>query len=232
MMRYIPTDKYTVAWFKLAECVAKGEKEKAFGVYRLLMHSLEDKAYAHQLEGDLLGAFHDERALEKYEHAAQLYVTNHRPKEAIALYEELVIMNLDNTRAMHCLLELYNKHKKPEHYAAKIIRLAQLFVAKRSLLHIERLIDMLPSCTISDEAVKSSIELCIQMVRKEEVETGVIEKMIQKTVLYAASQTNSHLLEQFLSELRQISSRWYQYARDYIASNELNSAICLNSKSI
>ena len=30
-MRYIPNDKYTIAWFKLAECVTKGEKEKAFG---------------------------------------------------------------------------------------------------------------------------------------------------------------------------------------------------------
>lgn len=113
-MRYIPTDKYTVAWFKLAECVAKGEKEKAFGVYRLLMHSIEDKAYAHQLEGDLLGAFQDERALEKYEHAAQLYMSNNRWKEAIALYEELVTMNPHNSKAAHCLLELYKKHKKPD----------------------------------------------------------------------------------------------------------------------
>jgi hypothetical protein len=219
MMRYIPTDKYTVAWFKLAECVAKGEKEKAFGVYRLLMHSLEDKAYAHQLEGDLLGAFHDERALEKYEHAAQLYVINHRPKEAIALYEELVLMNLDNARAMHCLLELYNKHKKPEQYAPKIIRLAQLFIAKKNLSPIERLIDMLPSCTASDETAKSSIELCTQIVQKEEAESHVIEKVVQKTALYVTSQVNTHLLEQLLSELKQINSHWYQCARDYITSN-------------
>lgn len=219
-MRYIPTDKYTVAWFKLAECVAKGEKEKAFGVYRLLMHSLEDKAYAHQLEGDLLGAFHDERALEKYEHAAQLYVANHRWKEAIALYEELVVMNLDNTRAVRCLLELYNKHQKPEQYAAKIIRLAQLFFAKRRFLHIGQLIDTLPCCIISDEATRVSIELCEQMVRKEEVESRVIEKMIQKTTLYAAAQKNTHLLEQFLSTLKQINSIWYQYAMDYIALDE------------
>ncbi len=108
-MRYIPTDKYTVAWFKLAECVAKGEKEKAFGVYRLLMHSLEDKAYAHQLEGDLLGAFHDERALEKYEHAAQLYVTDQRWKEAIALYEELVSASGCEQRFVKKLLELYTQ---------------------------------------------------------------------------------------------------------------------------
>lgn len=127
-MRYIPTDKYTVAWFKLAECVAKGEKEKAFGVYRLLMHSLEDKAYAHQLEGDLLGAFQDERAFEKYEHAAQLYMANNRWKEAIALYEELVVMTPDNTKAIRCLLELYKKHKKPEH-AEKLIEKTVSYLA-------------------------------------------------------------------------------------------------------
>lgn len=143
-MRYIPTDKYTVAWFKLAECVAKGEKEKAFGVYRLLMHSLEDKAYAHQLEGDLLGAFQDERALEKYEHAAQMYVCNHRYKEAIALYEELALMNADNARSIHCLLELYSKYKKPEQYGPKIIHLLHSLFASKRISHFEQLIDMLP----------------------------------------------------------------------------------------
>lgn len=132
MMRYIPTDKYTVAWFKLAECVAKGEKEKAFGVYRLLMHSLEDKAYAHQLEGDLLGAFQDERALEKYEHAAQLYVANNRWKEAIALYEEIASMTVDNSRAIHCLVQLYTKNKKPEQCAHKIVELAHRLIEKNN----------------------------------------------------------------------------------------------------
>ena len=59
MMKHLPSDKYNVAWFKLAECVARGEKEKALGVYRLLVHSLDEPAFIRQLEGDLLLAFKD-----------------------------------------------------------------------------------------------------------------------------------------------------------------------------
>ena len=41
---------YSVAWFKLAEFVTRKEKERAFGVYRLLSHSIADRAFAAQLE--------------------------------------------------------------------------------------------------------------------------------------------------------------------------------------
>lgn len=217
MMRYIPTDKYTVAWFKLAECVAKGEKEKAFGVYRLLMHSLEDKAYAHQLEGDLLGAFQDDRALEKYEHAAQMYMSNNRWKEAIALYEELIIMSPENARAMHCLLELYTKHKKPEQYASKIIKLANSFFSKKNFLYASQLIDMLPECAVPQEAVQACISLCMQVIKKNELEAHQIEKLLGKTLFYLINETQTNLLAIFLSDLEQINAHWYCIAQNYMS---------------
>lgn len=110
-MRYVPNDKYTIAWFKLAECVAKGEKEKAFGVYRLLKHSLEDQAYAYQLEGDLLSAFGDEKAAEKYAHAARLYYHNNQHKEAVALYEELILLTPHEVPLyLQCIVGLIQQH--------------------------------------------------------------------------------------------------------------------------
>src|SRR3990172_10433854 len=72
-MRQVPAEKYNIAWFKLAEFVARGEKERALGIYRLLIHSFDDKAFSYQLEGDLLSAFNDESARDKYLSAAQLY---------------------------------------------------------------------------------------------------------------------------------------------------------------
>lgn len=218
-MRYIPTDKYTVAWFKLAECVAKGEKEKAFGVYRLLMHSLEDKAYAHQLEGDLLGAFQDERALEKYEHAAQMYMSNNRWKEAIALYEELAIMSTDNARAIHCLLELYTKHKKPEQYASKIIKLASSFFSKKNFVYASQFIDMLPECAVPQETTESCINLCMQMIKKNELEAHQIEKLLEKTLFYSMNETQFSILPTFLSDLEQINAHWYCIAQNYITNS-------------
>jgi len=89
-MKPTSSDKYSVAWFKLAECVTRGEQERAFGVYRLLAHSFEDKAFALQLAGDLYLAFSDSAsAVAKYEMAAQLYQESGRTGEAAAVYEHL-----------------------------------------------------------------------------------------------------------------------------------------------
>jgi hypothetical protein len=125
-MRYIPNDKYTIAWFKLAECVAKGEKEKAFGVYRLLMHSFEDQAYAYQLEGDLFGAFQDLRAIEKYTHAAQLYMQNNRFKEAAMLFNDLIILAPEEKHFVLRLIEVYKKHKNNDFIITRLMKLADL----------------------------------------------------------------------------------------------------------
>ena len=72
-MKQAVSNKYNIAWFKLADCVSRGEKERAFGVYRLLSHSLDDQALARQLEGDLLLAFQDDGAVDKYREAVNLY---------------------------------------------------------------------------------------------------------------------------------------------------------------
>src|SRR5437899_218534 len=90
-MRYFPSDKYNVAWFKLAECVSRGEKERALGVYRLLAHSLNDSAFARQLQGDILLSFNDVAgAVEHYRTAATLYQQDERLLEAAAVYEHIV----------------------------------------------------------------------------------------------------------------------------------------------
>ena len=40
-----------------SQCVARKEKERALGVYRLLSHSFDDLAFARQLEGDIFSFF-------------------------------------------------------------------------------------------------------------------------------------------------------------------------------
>ncbi len=166
MMRYVPNDKYTIAWFKLAECVAKGEKEKAFGVYRLLMHSLEDQAYAYQLEGDLLHAFEDERAVEKYAHAAHLYTVTQRYKDAAQLYMILIFLVPNEQRYVFKLLELYKEHLKQE-----------LLVKK-----LNELID-----TLFEKKLNEAIVTFINFYQKESDENlqfAIYDKMIRTCAIY------------------------------------------------
>jgi len=88
----VPTDKYTIAWFKLAEFVTRKEKERALGIYRLLVHSIQDEALALQLEGDLLLSFGDEKALEKYAKAAETYTNVGKYVQAAGIYEHCLAL--------------------------------------------------------------------------------------------------------------------------------------------
>lgn len=121
-MKQNNTEMYTIAWFKLAECIARGEKERALGVYRLLAHSLNDNALAAQLEGDILLSFNCDDALEKYQHAAHYYSQSGRLFKAACVYEHMITLNPHNNEYRNSLIQLYDTlnmdKKKIEHMQA------------------------------------------------------------------------------------------------------------------
>lgn len=123
-MGHLSTDKYSVAWFKLAEFVARGEKERALGLFRLLAHSFEDAALTAQLEGDLLVAFHDGSAYKSYERAAIEYQKTDRVYNAAAVYEHLILI---------CEVRLAYLEKLSELYAVLCNRFGQLMCKERIL---------------------------------------------------------------------------------------------------
>jgi tetratricopeptide (TPR) repeat protein len=92
----------SVAWFKLADLIARREREKALNVFRLLSHSLTNKAYVLQLEGDILWAMEDKLALDRYKQAAFLYQKEKRIIDAISIYENLI--QLDPTQKLDFIL--------------------------------------------------------------------------------------------------------------------------------
>lgn len=93
-MKHVISDKYSIAWFKLAQCIAKGERERAMGIYRLLSHSIDNSAYAKQLEADIYLYFQDSSsAIAKYKEAAALYSASGAYIQAMALYEQCLALN-------------------------------------------------------------------------------------------------------------------------------------------
>jgi hypothetical protein len=92
-MKQTQFDKHTIAWFKIAECVSRGEKERALGVYRLLSHSFNDTAVARQLEGDIHFSFGEQAlAVLSYQQAMEWYNKSQRFLEAAAVSEHLIVM--------------------------------------------------------------------------------------------------------------------------------------------
>lgn len=110
----------SVAWYKLADLISRGEREKALSVYRLLAHSFDDKAYALQLEGDVLFALEDPRSKEKYFQAATLYKAEKRWVDAVALGEHLLAQHPTDPSllifAVYCYSVLDVEAKAAEYY--------------------------------------------------------------------------------------------------------------------
>jgi len=139
-MKQVPSGKYTIAWFKLAECVSRGEKERALGVYRLLSHSLDDSALVCQLEGDIFLSFNDNKQAEvNYYQAAQLYKKDNRILEAAAVYEHLLTIQPEDKRYRVVVINLYKQlniqSKVKEHVMALVDHLSQ----KEQFDEIERI---------------------------------------------------------------------------------------------
>lgn len=88
-MHFSHTEQTSIAWFKLAEFVGRKEKERALYLFRLLVHSLNDQGLIAQLEGDLLAAFGDEKAIDAYERAVRNYIATNRTSHARMLFEKI-----------------------------------------------------------------------------------------------------------------------------------------------
>jgi transcription elongation factor GreA-like protein len=215
-MRYVPNDKYTIAWFKLAECVAKGEKEKAFGVYRLLMHSFDDPAYAYQLEGDLLGAFQDQRAIEKYAHAAQLYIQNNRYKEAAMIYNDLITLAPDDKHFVIRLIDVYKKHKNNDFIITKLMKLADLLLEHNRPFHAMLGANELTS--FSNEMAASVYTKCLINLSKSYENPHDLDQEIADAISHIATKGDSVQLQNLLSVLEQTNGAWHKYIKKLLKS--------------
>src|SRR3990167_3538374 len=108
-MKQIERQK-SISWFKLAEFVERGEKERALGIYKLLALSIDDAAFTYQLEGDILLAFDDKLATSKYLQAAEHYLKQNNMTAAIGTLNHLAILAPDNPVAWEMLTDLYLNH--------------------------------------------------------------------------------------------------------------------------
>ncbi|RTL06635.1 hypothetical protein EKK58_04880 [Candidatus Dependentiae bacterium] len=116
---------YSIAWFKIAECVLRGEKERALGVHRLLSHSLDDQALAMQLEGDIMLACGDiDRALQVYNDAALCYISLKKYEQAAGIYEHMLFLKPTDDLLYNALLKVYIAASINQH----IIRMAISYI--------------------------------------------------------------------------------------------------------
>lgn len=206
-------EKYTVAWFKIADCVSRGEKERALGVYRLLAHSFNDVAIAHQLEGDIYLSFNDnDRATQLYHSAAQCYKQSGRLLEAAAIYEHLILLH-DDLALYHELLNLYKTLRVMAKVQQHSVFVATRHAHKKEWQAVETLL-----VTLSDDTwfnVRSVLYYTvISIMQALEEPTDAIQLYIVKAVDDIAVYDDQKVLHAFLSVLQESNEELYRYACD------------------
>lgn len=129
--KIVSDDNYSnVAWYKLAELIQRGEKEKALSFYKLLSHSFDEKAYSLQLEGDLLWYLEDKQALEKYVQAAFLYKKEKKFIEAVSIYEHLLTLEPENKDFLFEAAKFYVFLDWQQNFESKFFKLLDLLNRK------------------------------------------------------------------------------------------------------
>lgn len=197
------SEKYTIAWFKLAEFVARKERERAFGIYRLLVHSLSDAALAAQLEGDLLLAFQDEKASESYKKAITLYEAAGKHMQAAAVYEHCATLDPKNIFYLQELVRLYAQMDAPAQLARATVRAISLLMRNGDTDGARQFLE---SCTVAMpyRALVYESYLVERLATAPYAEAGVEELLEAVTKEYDTS-GNDERLANFLMKLAAIS---------------------------
>lgn len=218
MKQPVHNDKYTIAWFKLAEFIARGEKERALGVYRLLSHSFEDRAFAQQLAGDIFISFGDTAlAIERYCQAAQLYMQQGKKVQAAAIYEHLIMLDASGLHYYKNLIVLY----ADMHIYAKVGAYMCHYIQKAAQDHAWQEIQLVINRLLVDDHqdnVYSCYEAIISAIRS--YRTGMHRAKVDVLIATIVSKIHDHHVSALMSYIQTIDDGLYAYACTILRSDE------------
>lgn len=220
-MRQLPSDKYNVAWFKLAEFVARGERERALGLYKLLIHSFDDRALAYQLEGDILLSFKDvDAACLKYHNAAELYRQDARIIESAAVYEHLITLDPRSKENIIKILELYEIANIPTRLLIHLEKLSCLLIQNREFEELEFFVqDWLQK--IKHNFALSFLQAITCELIKKEIPSSIVQKYLKKTIDSSMDVKDYIFLQKFLSIVAALHSHYYSEATLHVKTMEV-----------
>lgn len=209
-MKQQPKDSYKIAWFKLSEFIDRGEKERALGIYKLLMHTIDDEAFAKQLEGDLLLFFNEQSAIESYESAALIYEKQGNISHATALYEHLTAQFPDNVHYLKKLAQLYTKLNHPTRITLSLKRLFPQLIHAEQFSPLKHALQTLEPLLPYEDQAKLYENLTYILIEQEQNDDFIIES-IKKTI--DALQCAQHDTKIFIKKLSQYKPLYQKEAK-------------------
>ncbi len=221
-MKHVPQDKYNVAWFTLAEFIARGEKVRALGVYRLLAHSIENTALRHQLEGDILLAFQDKvDAINKYKDAALLYQKHGKFLEAAALYEHLRDLEPNICDHSIALVELYERLGITSKVASNLRHLCTALMQGQDLEQAERMLEQLDTVVTCKQTAHEHEQIAYALIRSDCPDENRVLGHIRAAISGFLDGDDSRALQKFMSALTALSTDYAAHAHRLIEVDEV-----------
>lgn len=215
-MRLPACESYTLAWFKLADFVSRGEKERALTVLKLLMHSIKEEAVPYQLEGDLLLAFDDDAALDRYHVAANLYKKSGKIKQAASVYEHVSLFKEDE-KILEALFDVYFLLKNEAGMLDTFSRLAKVCLQNNKINLISHLFyRYLLECR-EDLQGLLGIRFVRALILYNE-KNKQLQTYLQQTIDMLRMQNNEEDLLIFFSQLEGLDKSLHAHAQEYMKS--------------
>lgn len=219
-MRQVRSDKSNVAWFALAECISRGEKERALGVYRLLSHSFDDCALKVQLEADILWSFRDEGAIKKYQEAAEIFAKDRRHLEAAAVFEHVATLTPRSLYVLDTLIQLYVALGQPVKALNHTLTFLEVAAANKE---VSRMRDMVQQIELALEPalrVQLHQHFTLVLLKQDEPSHELILVSMKKAIDLLLMHNQSRSLQQFLSQIQALNQRYYQQACIFIEDDK------------
>jgi len=212
-MKHLNAEKYNLAWFKLAECVSRKEKERALGVYRLLSHSLDNDALAVQLAGDLFLCFEDQKeAVKKYLQAADLYKKNNKFVESIAVYEHVIVLQPNDHKHLFELCQLY----LDTDMSFKVVDHVSRLIGDKKLILAGKIVKKMDSLLKPKEVATANQDLLFALLKNEVIPKEKVIQHIEKIIDCWSEVADDNLLQDFLSKLKSSNKDFYEHALGYL----------------
>lgn len=209
---------YQIAWFKLSEFIQRKEKERALGIHRLLMHTIDNPAFAKQLEGDLLMAFDDPDAKNSYIESARLYRKNHNLAQATAIYEQLVLHFLHEPLFLQTLIAYYLELNHSTrivmsfgHLIEPLVLAQQEQSVLESIKHVSVILEPPDQATLYTQLV-------IPLIKTNRETPELIKQLIKKVVILLGNSTQER--ELFINKLDSLHITHSEFARTCITTKK------------
>ena len=218
-MKTLTSESYNVAWFKLADFVARGEKERALSVLRLLMHSVSDEALTYQLEGDILRAFQDGTAIDRYHTSANLYQKLGKFQQAISSHQYAVMFQ-ENEKTLQALLQVYLIAQHKAGITTSFCKLAQFLITTHSSDYLINYTQTISEKLHPDLQIILYSQLVISLLLHDPTHEKISE-IIKNTIdllqqdLTTNQQTSSDL-KKFLANLKVLNHKEFKKAETYL----------------